>query len=145
MKHLNVAAIALAMLNLPHAAQAANSCTTWKTAITSLMGEGEGLNTSYCSKEKGLEADFEIVCAGKDVNFRFSPTGGIEGKDFGNAKVNVDYTVDGKTFTLPSMFEALDGAFAASTPLKGPLLMAMKSGKAMTVSAKKNQLPVYHV
>jgi hypothetical protein len=125
-------------------AASAEACGPWKTSVSSLMGEGTELNTHGCSSEKNREADFEIVCSGGgEVNFRFSPTGGIDGMVFD--QLAVDYAVDGKTFTLPSQFEELDGAFAANIALRGPLLMAMKSGKMLVVSAKKNALPTYHV
>ena len=125
-------------------AQAAQ-CGMWKTMVSSLMGEGTALNAQACSDEKNRKADFELICSDKKINFRFSPTEGIDGKDFGNQTLTMIYKIDGKTFTVPARFEELDGAFASEISTTGVIVKAMKSGKKMEVTAMDNMLPTYHM
>lgn len=126
------------------ASQAA-SCGKWETSVSSLMGEGTELNTHACSDEKNRKADYELTCTSKTINFRFSPTEGIEGKDFENQTLTMVYKIDSKAFTVPAVYEELDGAFASNISSEGVIVKAMKSGKTLEVSAKNNKLPTYHM
>lgn len=141
MKHITVILFILAFSGTCHAA----SCGKWETSVTSLMGEGTELNTHACSDEKNRKADFELTCFGKSVNLRFSPTQGIDDKNFENQTLTMIYKVDGKTFTVSADYEALDGAFASAISTEGAIIKAMKSGKSLEVSAKDNMLPTYHI
>ena len=123
----------------------ATQCSQWETSVSSLMGEGTELNTHACSSEINRKADFELICFGNKINFRFSPTEGIDGKDFGNQTLTMIYKIDGKAFTVPANFEELDGAFASEISTQGVIVKAMKSGKTLEVSAKDNKLPTYHM
>ena len=123
----------------------AGQCGKWETSVSSLMGEGVELNTHACSDEKNRKADFELICSGNTINFRFSPTEGIDGKDFENQTLTMIYKIDGKAFTVPAKYEELDGAFASNISTQGVIVNAMKLGQALEVSAKDNKLPTYHV
>ena len=75
-------------------AQAAdNSCGKWETSFGSLAGEGEALNTSFCSERAGQEYSFEITCASGSMNLRFMPQ--IEGGGETYNKETVEYAIDG--------------------------------------------------
>ena len=134
----------VSLIALTGATQAA-SCGKWETSVTSLMGEGYELNTHACSDEKNRKTDFELTCSEKTINFRFSPTEGIDGKDFGNQTLTMIYKIDGKSYTVPARFEALDGAFASDISTTGAIVKAMKAGKKLEVSARDNMLPTYHM
>ncbi len=141
MKHITVILLILASCGTSHA----SSCGKWETSVSSLMGEGTELNTHACSDEKNRKADFELTCFGKSINFRFSPTEGTEGIDFGNKPVTMIYKIDGKAFTVPANFEELDGAFASYMLTHGLIINAIRSGKKLEVSAKEIKLPTYHM
>ena len=141
MKHLAVVAFVVWCSGATHAA----SCGRWATSVSSLMGEGIELNTHACSNEKNRKADFELVCSGKTINFRFAPTEGIEGKNFENQTLTMTYRIDGNTFTVPAVYEGLDGAFASEISTQGVIVKAMMAGKTLEVSAQENKLPTYHM
>ena len=101
-------------------AQAAdNACGKWETSFGSLAGEGEALNTSFCSEPEGQEYSFEITCGGGSMNLRFMPQ--IEGSGLTFNKETVEYAIDGKSFAVATQYEELDGAFAADVDTTDPL------------------------
>ena len=121
-------------------AHAAEGCGKWETQFSSLAGEGEALNTSYCSEVSGVEYSFEITCNSGSLNVRFMPQ--IEGEF---DKVTVDYAVDGKSHPVETQFEELDGAFAADIAANAPLVKAMKAGHSAVVTLKDIKAPAYAV
>ena len=118
----------------------AEGCGKWTTAFGSLSGEGEALNTSYCSEAAGQEYSFEITCNSGSLNVRFMPQ--IEGEF---DKVTVDYAVDGTSFPVETQFEELDGAFAVNIDAKDQLIKAMKGGHSAVVTLKNVKAPAYAV
>ena len=118
----------------------AADCGTWKTEFGSLSGEGEALNTSFCSDAKGQEYSFEITCNAGSLNVRFMPQ--LEGEF---DKVTLDYAVDGKSFPVETQFEELDGAFAADIDAKDRLIKAMKAGQGAVLTLKDVKAPAYDV
>jgi hypothetical protein len=121
----------------------AAGCGKWKTVFGSLSGEGEALNTSYCSETAGQEYSFEITCMAKSLNVRFMPQ--IEGDGMSFDKVKADYAVDGTSYVVETQFEELDGAFAADIAIKDPLVKAMRNGQSATVTLMDVKAPVYAV
>lgn len=121
----------------------AEGCGKWKTAFGSLSGEGEALNTSYCSEAAGQEYSFEITCSSGSLNVRFMPQ--VEGDGQTLDKVTVDYAVDGVSHPIETQFEELDGAFAANIDAKDPLIKAMKAGQSAVVTLKDVKAPAYDV
>jgi hypothetical protein len=124
-----------------HAAGA--DCGKWETAFTSLAGEGEALNTSFCSAAGGQEYSFEITCSSGSLNLRFMPLFGGDGLTLD--KVTVDYAIDGKSHAVETQFEELDGAFAADIATTDPLIAAMKAGRSAIVTLKDIKAPAYTV
>ena len=118
----------------------AEGCGKWTTAFGSLSGEGEALNTSFCSEATGQEYSFEITCNSGSLNVRFMPQ--IEGEF---DKVTLDYAVDGVSFPVETQFEELDGAFAADIGVRAPLVKAMKAGNSAVVTLKDVKAPAYAV
>ena len=133
----------LAATSLATATVHAKGCGKWTTAFGSLSGEGEALNTSYCSEAAGQEFSFEITCNSKSLNVRFMPQ--IEGDGLTFDKVMVDYAVDGTSFAVGTQFEELDGAFAADIATKDPLIKAMRAGQNAVVTLKDVKAPAYQV
>ena len=118
-------------------------CGKWETAFTSLAGEGEALNTSFCSAAGGSEFSFEITCASGSLNLRFMPR--IEGDGSAFNKVTLDYAVDGKSHIVETQYEELDGAFAANLDITDPMVAAMKAGRSAIVTLKDIKAPAYAV
>lgn len=121
----------------------AEGCGKWTTAFGSLSGEGEALNTSFCSEAAGQEYSFEITCSSKSLNVRFMPQ--VEGSGLTLDKVMVDYAIDGQSHVVETQFEELDGAFAADIATKDPLIKAMRAGKSAIVTLKDVKAPAYQV
>ena len=133
----------LAVLSLAATTAHAEGCGKWETAFGSLSGEGEALNTSYCSEANGSEYSFEITCNSGSLNVRFMPQ--IEGDGLTFNKVMVDYAVDGTPHVVETQFEELDGAFAADIATKDPLVKAMRAGQIAVVTLKDVKAPTYQV
>lgn len=133
----------LAVLSLAATTAHAEGCGKWETAFGSLSGEGEALNTSYCSEANGSEYSFEITCNSGSLNVRFMPQ--IEGDGLTFNKVMVDYAVDGTSHVVETQFEELDGAFAADIATKDPLVKAMRAGQIAVVTLKDVKAPTYQV
>lgn len=127
-------------LVVPSAQAVDAGCGKWTTAFTTLAGEGEALNTAFCSEASGQEYSFEITCNSGSLNVRFMPQIGGEFD-----KVTVDYGIDGKSFPVETQFEELDGAFAADIDVKAPLITAMKAGQSAVVTLKDAKAPAYTV
>jgi hypothetical protein len=121
----------------------AEGCGKWKTEFSTLAGEGEALNTSYCSEKKGQEFSFEITCSSRSLNIRFMPLFESDGLSFD--KVTLDYAVDGRSHAVKTQYEELDGAFAADVSVKDPLIEAMKAGDSGVVTLKDVKAPAYTV
>lgn len=130
----------LAASSLATTAAHAEGCGKWKTAFGTLSGEGEALNTSYCSEASGQEYSFEITCSANLLNVRFMPQ--VEGEF---DKVKVDYAVDGQSHVVETQFEELDGAFAVNLATKDPLIKAMRGGQSAVVTLKDVKAPAYQV
>ena len=140
-KLLGILAISSLVTATAHAADA--GCGKWTTAFGSLSGEGEALNTSFCSEANGSEYSFEITCNSGSLNVRFMPQ--IEGDGQTFDKVMVDYAVDGQSHVVETQFEELDGAFAADIATKDPLIKAMRAGQIAVVTLKDVKAPAYQV
>jgi hypothetical protein len=140
-KSIFAALCLLAASNLE--AHADTLCGRWETRFSSLAGEGEALNTQYCSEKKGREFSFEITCNAGTLNIRFMPQ--IEGSGQEYDKVTLDYVIDGKSHVVQSQYEELDGAFAADVEVNDPLVKAMKTGRTATVTLKNTKVPTYTV
>jgi hypothetical protein len=140
-KSIFAALCLLAASNLE--AHADTLCGRWETRFSSLAGEGEALNTQYCSEKKGREFSFEITCNAGTLNIRFMPQ--IEGSGQEYDKVTLDYVIDGKSYPVKTQFEELDGAFAADVDATAPLVKAMISGRTATVTLKTIKAPAYIV
>ena len=126
------------------AAQAAdNSCGKWETKFSSLAGEGEALNTSFCSEPAGQDYSFEITCGSGSMNLRFMPQ--IEGGGETYNKETVEYAIGGKSYAVATQYEELDGAFAADVDTTDPLVAAMKAGRTAVVTLKDIKAPAYTV
>ncbi len=122
---------------------AAEGCGKWQTAFSSLAGEGEALNTSFCSEARGQEYSFEITCGSGSLNVRFMPQFEGDGSNFD--KLTLDYAIDGTSYAVKSQYEELDGAFAADLGIKDPLIAAMKAGQKGVVTLRGVKAPVYSV
>ncbi len=133
----------LAVSSLATTTAHAEGCGKWETAFGTLAGEGEALNTSYCSEAAGQEYSFEITCNSKSLNVRFMPQ--VEGSGLTLDKVMLDYAVDGQSHVVETQFEELDGAFAADIATKDPLIKAMRAGKSAVVTLKDVKAPAYQV
>ena len=140
-KLLGILAVSSLVTATAHAADA--RCGKWTTAFGSLSGEGEALNTSYCSEASGSEYSFEITCSSKSLNVRFMPQVEGDGQNFN--KVMADYAVDGQSHVVETQFEELDGAFAADLATKDPLIKAMRAGQNAVVTLKDVKVPAYQV
>ena len=140
-KLLGILAISSLVTATAHAADA--GCGKWTTAFGSLSGEGEALNTSFCSEANGSEYSFEITCNSGSLNVRFMPQ--IEGDGQTFDKVMVDYAVDGQSHVVETQFEELDGAFATDLETKDPLVKAMRAGQNAVVTLKDVKAPAYQV
>jgi hypothetical protein len=134
--------LAVSSLTTP-VAHAAEGCGKWITQFSSLAGEGEALNTSFCSTVGGQEFSFEITCGSGSLNVRFMPQIGGDGLTFD--KVMADYAVDGQSHIVKTQFEELDGAFAADIEIAAPLIRAMKAGRNAAVRLKDIEAPVFAV
>ena len=135
--------LAGASLAVAGAQAADNSCGKWETSFGSLAGEGEALNTSFCSEPAGQEYSFEITCGSGSMNLRFMPQ--IEGGGETYNKETVEYAIDGKTFAVATQYEELDGAFAADVDTTDPLVEAMKAGGSAVVTLKDIKAPAHTV
>ena len=133
----------LAVSSLTTTIAHAEGCGKWQTQFSSLAGEGEALNTSYCSEASGQEFSFEITCGSGSLNIRFMPQ--IEGDGLTFNKVMVDYAIDGKSHTVETQYEELDGAFAANLDTTDPLIASMKAGRSAAVTLKDIKAPAYAV
>jgi hypothetical protein len=136
-----VFAVSIISASAHHAA--AEGCGKWQTAFSSLSGEGEALNTSFCSEASGQEYSFEITCHSGSLNVRFMPQVGGDGQAFD--KVTLDYKIDGISHAVETQFEELDGAFAADLNVGDPLVEAMKAGRSGVVMLKDVKAPAYTV
>lgn len=136
---LSLLAAAVLSSSVAHAA----SCGKWVTEFGTLAGEGEALNTSFCSEAAGQNYQFEITCSGQSLNVRFMPQ--FESDALSIDKVMVDYAIDGQSHMVETQFEELDGAFAANVASGDPLVKAMMAGKSASVTLKDIKAAPYQV
>jgi hypothetical protein len=135
--------LAGASLAVATAQAADNPCGKWETSFGSLAGEGEALNTSFCSEAAGREYSFEITCVSGSLNLRFMPQIGGDGLTFNKETMN--YAIDGKSHAVETQYEELDGAFAADVDTTDPLVAAMKAARTAVVTLKDIKAPAYTV
>ena len=136
-------AAAVLLLLTPSLAYADLQCGKWDTTFSTLSGEGEAWNASFCVENSKRNLSFEATCTSQSINMRFMPE---LSEDLGQIdKVTVDYNIDGKSHLVETQMEELDGALAADMEAKSAIIEEMKAGKKLVISFPGKDWPSYDI
>jgi len=124
---------------LPAAAEEA--CQTWTAGAQEDEG-GPVFTVAACATDRP-DAYLFLTCSNGEVFIRYDLAVGAERAPESNEVNDVDFTVGVSTQRLSMRYEEMDGMFAGSVPVNGPLMALLKSGEGLSVVDADSRYPIH--